>query len=84
MSRIGNQPITLPEGVSVTTTDDLVVVKGVKGEITIPKIGVLAVSQSGNVVTISRSDEGRRTRSTHGAFRAELANAITGVTTFPL
>ncbi|MDP1721901.1 MAG: 50S ribosomal protein L6 [Candidatus Gottesmanbacteria bacterium] len=81
MSRIGKMPITLGDGASMNVSGSSVMVKGPKGErvLTIP-VG-LAVSVSGNQVSVTRLDEERDTRSLHGYFRAELHNAVVGATT---
>lgn len=80
MSRIGKQPISIPSGVTVQETKGQVHIKGTKGELVLEVPNDIRIKQEGELIIISRSDDERRTRSTHGAFRAEIANAVTGVT----
>jgi large subunit ribosomal protein L6 len=79
MSRIGKLPITVPKGVDVTIADDLVTVKGPKGQLQVSLLpGVSAAVENGSI-TVTRANEERETRSFHGLVRALLANATTGV-----
>ncbi len=79
MSRIGKQPVPVPKGVDVQIAEDLISVKGPKGQLQVkllPGISVVVESVSDNV---SRADDEGQTRSYHGLVRALLANATTGV-----
>jgi large subunit ribosomal protein L6 len=79
MSRIGKLPINLPSGVSVTVQEDLVTVKGPKGELrqTInPEISVLV---EGNVLTVSRPTDEKQHRALHGLYRSLINNMVVGV-----
>jgi len=79
MSRIGKQPITLPKGVDVSIANDLVTVKGPKGQLQVKLLpGVSAAVENGSI-NITRANDERETRSFHGLVRALLANATTGV-----
>ncbi len=80
MSRIGNAIIIIPKEATVTITDNLVVVKGPKGELklTVPH-GVTVVAKDGSL-EVTRKGDDKRMRSLHGFVRAEIANLITGVT----
>lgn len=79
MSRIGNQPVNVPTGVMVSQRAGLVVVKGPKGELTlrIPR-GIKAVKEGDDLIVTRKGDD-RFVRGAHGAFRAHVANAMTGV-----
>ena len=80
MSRIGNLPILIPDGVTVEKAGRLVVVKGPKGELNLnldPKIGVLI---DGLNIFVKRKNDQKATKALHGLFRAILANMIKGVT----
>ncbi len=79
MSRIGKQPIQLPEKVAVTLEGLSVTVKGPKGELrrTLPE-GV-SISQVENTIVVSPSTEKRRSRERHGLCRSLVANMVEGV-----
>lgn len=79
MSRIGNAPIELPNGVEVKTGNGSVEVKGPKGTLTQAIDPSIAVSVDDGVVTLSREDDERQTRALHGLSRALLNNMVTGV-----
>ena len=79
MSRIGNKPITIPDGVEVTLNDRVITVKGPKGtlirEITAP----INVKVEGNTITVERPNDEPKNKSLHGLNRALINNMITGV-----
>lgn len=80
MSRIGKNPITIPEKVEVTITDDNVVrVKGPNGELTQLIDPLIKVEQNGNLLKLSRIGETGPERSRHGLYRALLQNMVIGV-----
>ena len=78
MSRIGKQPIQLPEKVAVTLEGLSVTVKGPKGELrpTLPE-GV-SISQVENTIVVTPSSDKRRSRERHGLCRAS-ARLASGV-----
>ncbi len=76
MSRIGNQSIEIPSGVSVSVTERAIVIKGPKGELSMVPPPAITVSQEGNTVTVKREGDAG---ALHGLVRATLANAIVGV-----
>lgn len=81
MSRIGKLPITIPDGVSVTTTDADVTVKGAKGQLAMPipaRVRV-AVADKQVTVTVQHPDE-QSERALWGLARVLIANMIHGVT----
>ena len=79
MSRIGNLPITVPAGVTVTVKDNVVTVKGAKGELAQSVNPAITVSVDANVITVARSSEEKEYRSLHGLYRALINNMVTGV-----
>ena len=79
MSRIGNKPITVPEGVEVTLADKLITVKGPKGTLTREIHPNINVKIENNVITISRPDDEPANRSVHGLTRTLINNMIIGV-----
>ena len=82
MSRIGRMPITVPAGVTVTVSaDNVVTVKGAKGELTQAVDPRISVTVNANEVVVTRSSDEKEHRSLHGLYRALIANMVTGVTT---
>lgn len=79
MSRIGQQPIDVPAGVTVTIDGAKVSVKGPKGELVTTLPGNVTVEIDGAVATVKRPDERRESRSFHGLARSLLANMVQGV-----
>jgi large subunit ribosomal protein L6 len=79
MSRIGQQPITIPSGVDVTIDGARVAVKGPKGELEHTLVGGVSVSRNDDVLSVERVDDSRSNRSLHGLQRSLIANMVTGV-----
>lgn len=80
MSRIGNKTITIPEGVTVTRNEDIVTVKGPKGELSRSFSPVITMNVEGNEINFSRPNDLKANRALHGTMRANLNNMIVGVT----
>ena len=79
MSRIGKLPITIPAGVSVTMKDNVVTVKGTKGELSQEIAPEITVKIEGNEITVTRPDNEKQNRANHGLYRSLIANMVTGV-----
>jgi large subunit ribosomal protein L6 len=79
MSRIGKLPITLPEKVTVTQKDNVVTVKGPKGELSQEVNPAIKVEVNGNELTVSRPNDERQNRALHGLYRALINNMVVGV-----
>lgn len=80
MSRIGRKPIEIPAGVTVSVADNNVVtVKGTKGELTQAVDKDIAINVDGNTVTVERPTDQKRHKSLHGLYRSLLQNMVTGV-----
>jgi len=79
MSRIGNKPITIPEGVEVTLNDKNITVKGPKGTLSKEIHKNVDVKVEGNVITDSRIDNEPANRSLHGLTRSLINNMVIGV-----
>nr|WP_320059954.1 50S ribosomal protein L6 [uncultured Bacteroides sp.] len=79
MSRIGKLPISIPAGVVVTFKDDLVTVKGPKGELSQYINPLISVDiQSGHIV-LSRQSDDKQERAFHGLYRSLIHNMVVGV-----
>ena len=79
MSRIGKQPILIPDGVDVTISDLSVLVKGPKGSLDINIHKDINIDLKDNVLIVSRLSDNRNHRSLHGTTRMILMNCVTGV-----
>ena len=79
MSRIGKLPIAIPAGVTVTLKDNVVTVKGPKGELSQYVNPLITVTIEGNEVVVSRSSDEKQERSLHGLYRALINNMVVGV-----
>ena len=80
MSRIGKQPIVIPAGVTVTVENNLVTVKGPKGELTRQINKDMILEQEAGQLLVSRPSDNKTHRSLHGLSRTLIANMVTGVT----
>ena len=78
MSRIGKNPITIPEGVTVEIKDNLVTAKGKLGELT-QVIEDISVKIEDGIITLERPSEVNNHKAKHGLYRALINNMITGV-----
>lgn len=81
MSRIGNTAITIPSGVTVTQTGEMISVKGPKGELQVHVESGVSVVMENESIKVSRSNNENQTKAFHGLVRSLLNNAVTGVTT---
>ena len=80
MSRIGKQPIAIPDGVSVEVGEGLVTVKGPGGELSQRVVRDMRVIVDGGEVRVERPSDERDHRSLHGLTRSLIANMVEGVT----
>ena len=78
MSRIGNNPITIPEGVTIEVQPTQIHVKGKLGELT-QDYSEVEIKIEENTLTVSRLSERKSIKSKHGLYRALIANMIEGV-----
>ena len=81
MSRIGKAPIAIPAGVTVKVENNVVTVKGPKGELSQAVNPDLGIEIEGNILTVSRPDDSREHRAQHGLYRALINNMVVGVST---
>ena len=78
MSRIGNNPVAIPEGVTVDVKDSVVTVKGKLGELTQSYDSVEIKVEEGNVL-VTRSSDTKDQKAKHGLYRSLMNNMIEGV-----
>ena len=79
MSRIGNKPITVPEGVEVKLDGQHITVKGPKGTLERDIHKNMTVTMDGNVIKVTRPNDEAENRSLHGLTRTLINNMIEGV-----
>jgi len=80
MSRIGNNPILIPEGVSVEIQPKLLIVKGKLGELS-QNFDEITVEQINNELLVKRSSESKPVKAKHGLYRSLFSNMVIGVST---
>jgi large subunit ribosomal protein L6 len=79
MSRIGNNPIAIPEGVTVDIKDDVVTVKGKLGELTQEYSGVTIEINDENMIVVKPISLTKENKAKHGLYRSLVFNMIEGV-----
>ena len=80
MSRIGKNPVIIPEGVTLDITDNLITVKGKLGQLT-QEYSAISIKIDDNVIYLERPSENKEHKAKHGLYRALIANMIEGVST---
>ncbi len=81
MSRVGRLPIAIPSGVTVTVSpENVVTVKGPKGELTKAMAKVINIAIEDNSVVVTRPSDVKEHRALHGLTRALINNMVIGVT----
>ncbi|MEL6106307.1 MAG: 50S ribosomal protein L6 [Planctomycetota bacterium] len=80
MSRIGNKPVAIPGGVTVSVADRVITVEGPKGKLNFTHRPEVAVAVEEGKVVVSRDDDTRTGRELHGLTRALVNNMVEGVT----
>ena len=79
MSRIGNKPITVPEGVEVKLDGQHITVKGPKGTLEREIHRNISLEMNDNVIKVTRKNDEPANRSLHGLTRTLISNMIIGV-----
>jgi large subunit ribosomal protein L6 len=81
MSRLGKQPVQIPNGVKAAYQSGLLKIEGPKGKLSMPiPVGVdLVVEQA--KITVNRRSDSAEHKAKHGLVRTLIANLVTGVTT---
>lgn len=80
MSRIGKNPVSVPQGVEVQVHRDVIEIKGPKGELKTPTHAKITYELKDGAVHLSRADDSRAAREQFGLRRTLLANSVRGVT----
>ncbi|WP_299889868.1 50S ribosomal protein L6 [uncultured Lacinutrix sp.] len=78
MSRIGNNPVAIPEGVTVEVKDNVITVKGKMGELSQPYDTVDIKVEDANV-SVTRSSDNKESKAKHGLYRSLVNNMVEGV-----
>ena len=79
MSRIGNKHITIPAGVTIAVEGSVVKVSGPKGALEVPVNHGISVEIEGTTLVCKRANDLKQTKQNHGTTRANIQNAIVGV-----
>lgn len=78
MSRIGNNPVAIPEGVTIDVKDNVITAKGKLGELTQSYSTVTVKVEEGNVL-VTRPSDNKESKAKHGLYRSLVNNMIQGV-----
>lgn len=79
MSKIGKLPVAIPAGVTVTVANNLVTVKGPKGELKQDFSNNIKVEVKGNEIVLNTANETKQANADHGLYRALISNMVKGV-----
>jgi len=80
LSRVGKQPISIPQGVEVEQKGDVVIVKGQKGQLEENIHPDMKIVIKDGVLTVERPDDNRFNRALHGLTRSLIYNMVVGLT----
>ncbi|MDP3975122.1 MAG: 50S ribosomal protein L6 [Candidatus Jorgensenbacteria bacterium] len=78
MSKIGIQPVIIPEGITITVQDGMVEVKGKKGTLQVVVLPKTTVKVEGNTLSVIPEGTDKQSRANWGTLRALIANAVEG------
>ena len=79
MSRIGKNPINIPEGITLEIDKNVVRIKNPKNTMEVKIVSGINVSQKDNSIVVERLSDRRETRAMHGTTRQLIASAVTGL-----
>lgn len=79
MSRIGNNPISIPQGVTVKIEDNNISVKGKLGELS-QSFDQVSIKEDNGQIVVERDNDSKDTKSKHGLYRSLINNMVEGVT----
>ncbi len=80
MSRIGNNPVAIPEGVTIDVKDNVVTVKGKLGELK-QSFSNVEITVADGQVSVARPSDSKEARTNHGLYRSLVKNMVEGVST---
>lgn len=78
MSKIGKQPIVIPDGVTVNVAGGAVEIKGKQSTLTVPMMSGTEVKIEGKELVVAQTGTGKQSRANWGTLRALIANAVEG------
>ncbi len=78
MSRIGNNPIIIPDGVTIDIQPNNITVKGKLGELK-QVYSDVQIKMKDNIITISRKSDNKSVKAKHGLYRSLISNMVEGV-----
>ena len=79
MSRVGKNPVTVPDGIDIQIVDQLVRAKGKLGELSVTLPREVAISREDNLIWVKPREETKRAQAMWGTSQAILTNMVTGV-----
>ena len=79
MSRVGKKPVSIPKGVSVTSSGNVIKIKGPKGELERSIHPNMKIQVAEKEVSVLRPDDTKTNKSLHGLTRSLIQNMMTGV-----
>lgn len=79
MSRIGKAPVSIPQGVEVNVSDNVITVKGKLGELSQELSDAISVTIEDGTLSLERASESKPHKAQHGLYRALISNMIEGV-----
>jgi large subunit ribosomal protein L6 len=80
MSRIGRQPVSIPDGVTISVKDGEVSVKGPKGQLSQAVVEHVEIDFDDKTLNVRRTAEIKQAKANHGLMRALIQNMVDGVT----
>ncbi len=80
MSRIGNNPIAIPDGVTIEINENLIAVKGKLGELT-QDFSEVSIKVEDGQAWVTRPSDSKEHKAKHGLYRALILNMVKGVST---
>ena len=80
MSRIGNNPIAIPEGINVSVDNSIISIKGKLGELSQKVDNSITITINDNEVVLTRNSEEKQVKAYHGLYRSLITNMVEGVT----
>ncbi len=80
MSRIGNNPIAIPEGINVSVDNSIISIKGKLGELSQKVDNSITITINDNEVVLTRNSEEKQVKAYHGLYHSLITNMVEGIT----